>query len=213
MPKIITTAHQKGGVGKTTLAISLYHYFTLHGVNAALVDVDPQNSVARLYQTMGQADNWGELELLTRKDFKQYPDLLALDYDLLVIDTPPAYVNVITEVFAVSDFVLVPCKTSPLDLLAIEETMIQLDIAIKHNKTLKAGIVFNQVIPNTKFIETARTILEQKYNYPILETVVHNRTDFSTYLMRSIGIEKTSNTKASQEIAALANEIITILNQ
>ena len=43
---IVTIANQKGGVGKTTTAVSLAHGFSLRGYNTLLVDLDPQGQCA-----------------------------------------------------------------------------------------------------------------------------------------------------------------------
>jgi len=210
MPKIITIAHQKGGVGKTTLALFIYHYFASNDVNCVLVDADPQKSIANLYNTVGQAEDWGDLKLLDTSDFS-LKELNKVDADFLIVDTPPAYVNILDDVFKYSDFILIPCKASPLDILAVDETITQLKKTQKTNPNLKAAIVMNQIIPRTKFVETAEAILKEKYDIPVLSTRIHNRADISSYLMSSLSINTERNKKAEQEIQDLVYEIINFL--
>lgn len=214
MPKIITVAHQKGGVGKTTLSLALYYYLMIHEAKCAIVDTDPQKSIARLYQTIGQKEDWGKLQLIDRGDFKNYKDLLDFETDFLIVDTPPAFVDEIGKVMRYSDFVLIPCKASPLDILAIEDTIEQIEqTKAKANPNLKAGIVMNQIIPNTKFVSSVRVLLKQKYpDIPILDTHIHNRSGYATYLMRSLFLHDQRDKKADSEISSLANEIIHHLN-
>lgn len=212
MPKIITIAHQKGGVGKTTLALFLYHYFTVNDVDCVLVDADPQKSIVNLYNVVGQNEGWGSLRLLDTSEFS-LKELHTVEADFLIVDTPPAYVDILDDVFKYSDFILVPCKPSPLDILAVDETMTQLIKAQKKNPDLKAALVMNQVIPNSKFVETAETILKEKYDVPLLNTRIHNRADISSYLMTSLAINSEKNKKAEQEVEQMVNEIVNLLNQ
>jgi len=210
MPKTITIAHQKGGVGKTTLALFIYQYFATNDVNCVLVDADPQKSIANLYNTIGQTENWGDLKLLDTSDFS-FKELDKIDADFLIVDTPPAYVNILDDVFEYSDFVLIPCKASPLDILAVDETIKQLQKSQKTNPKLKAAIVMNQVIPNSKFVGTAEAILKQKYDIPILSTRIHNRADISSYLMSSLSINSEKNKRAEEEVQTMVHEMIDFL--
>jgi chromosome partitioning protein len=59
--KIITIANQKGGVGKTTTAVTLGHGLTLHGRRVLLVDCDPQGQVATF---LGLEQDSGLFDLL-----------------------------------------------------------------------------------------------------------------------------------------------------
>ena len=66
MPVVITFAHQKGGVGKSTLATNLRGYFAGGGYKTALVDVDPQGSLSKLIKTFGAQEGRDAEHLIDR---------------------------------------------------------------------------------------------------------------------------------------------------
>jgi len=116
MSLIITVAHQKGGVGKSTISTNLRGYFSGGGYKTALVDIDPQGSLTKLIRTFSDQAGREPEHVFTRKDFKSYDDLLKMlePYDIVVIDTPPYLSKELEDVLAITNMVVVPCKASPL---------------------------------------------------------------------------------------------------
>lgn len=211
MPAIISTAHQKGGVGKTTLVLNLYSYLNKQGYNCAIVDADPQGSITDLYDRLGEQEGWKNLQLIKRNSFGSFTDLEGMeDYDVLLVDTPPYLSNTLPEIFEVSDFVLVPCKASPLDALAIQNTLELIEDAVKRKPMLKTAIVMNMAITGTDFNDQVRKILEE-HGFPVLKTEIGNRIAYSRSLLLSPSVSSEKNPKATQEIESLIQEIFTIL--
>lgn len=101
MAKIITVAHQKGGVGKSTLALNLATCFQGE-LSVALVDIDLQGSITDL------KDDFPELAIISEDKFDQ---IQKLTYDLIIVDTPPYLSSRLPELFRISDYVLVPTKS------------------------------------------------------------------------------------------------------
>lgn len=64
MMDIMAIANQKGGVGKTTTAVTLAHGLANHGINTLLIDLDPQGHVA---ECLGLEKSPGLWELLVRE--------------------------------------------------------------------------------------------------------------------------------------------------
>ena len=158
MPRIITITNQKGGVGKSTLALNLYACFKELNMPTALVDADPQGSLhdfARL----------SALELLEPPE-----DLTALTtldaYKFILVDTPPYLSSQVPTLVGISDLVLVPCGVGVPDALAIEHT---LELIREHlPEDGQAAIVLNRGRYATRgFVQELRKTLP-RYDEPVL---------------------------------------------
>ena len=124
-PIIITLSHQKGGVGKSTLAFNLAAYFQRQGDNCAVVDSDLQGTITEIFNNFSQdKETMSGVRLIRRDAFKDYKELLKLrQFALIVIDTPPYLSAELDHIYSISDFVLVPTKPSVKDYLAISKTI------------------------------------------------------------------------------------------
>jgi len=212
MPLIITLAHQKGGVGKSTLATNLRGYFAGGGYKAVLVDIDPQGSLLKLVRTFSEQVGREPEHVIGRSDFKSFADLANVlePYDIAIIDTPPYLSNELEAVFAITNLVLVPCKASPLDFLAIGDT---LDLIRKSQATrpeLMAAIVLTMTITGTDFTTNIRTELE-KTEFPVMKTEIGNRVAYMRSLLRANTVLGDENRKAWNEIESLGKELISLL--
>jgi len=196
MAKIITIAHQKGGVGKSTLAINLALCFQ-DQLSVALVDTDLQGSLYHI-----------------REDFPGLPiigvdrlqDIQQLMYELIIIDTPPYLSNRLPDLFFYSDFILVPTKAGFFDVMAIRSTLALIKEAQHKAPHLKAGIVMNMVKPRSGITQDVADLL-QNMDTPLLKTRVHDRVSIARSSMTG-GILNGSDRRAKEEIMTLTEEIV-----
>lgn len=198
--KIITIAHQKGGVGKTTLALNLASCFR-EGLSVGLLDADLQGSLRGLEPMLEG------LELIHYNDDPS--SLRAVKKDLLIVDTPPYLTNQLPSLFAVSDFVLVPTKVGFLDVMAIRATIQLLKESMQQYPNLKAAVVLNMVKHRTTVNDEIRDILKD-YGLPVLQTAISDRVSYTRSAITS-GVFGGDDEKAKNEIASLADEILTFL--
>lgn len=212
MPLVITLAHQKGGVGKSTLATNLRGYFAGGGYKAALVDIDPQGSLSKLVRTFSEQAGREPEHVIERGSFSNYSELAALiaPYDIVVIDTPPYLSQELEDVFEISDMILVPCKASPLDYLAIGDTLDLIREARKKRPELISAVVLTMTITGTDFTSSIRRELE-KTEFPVLRTEIGNRVAYMRSLLRANTVLGDENRKAWEEVEGLGKEIISLL--
>lgn len=195
MAKIITIAHQKGGVGKSTLAMNLALCFQ-DQLSVALVDTDYQGS---LYHIREDFPN------LTIVGADQLTDLQQLPYDLVIVDTPPYLSDQLPQLFAQSDFILVPTKAGFFDVMAIRST-----IALIVEANVKAGIVLNMVKPRSGITKDVTSLLETM-EIGLLKTVIHDRVSIARSSITS-GVLQSGDPKAAAEITALAEEVVDLIS-
>ena len=120
--RTISIISQKGGAGKTTLAIHLAAAGTAAGLSTLILDADPQATESQWSQWRGMADpevvDCASPTLLPRK-VQQAAELGA---DLVVIDTPPHADIMAREACKLADLILIPCRPQAFDLSAVETT-------------------------------------------------------------------------------------------
>ncbi|GAB4042055.1 AAA family ATPase [Spirosoma jeollabukense] len=194
--KVITIAHQKGGVGKTTLAINLAYCFAENS-RVALVDTDYQGSITDL------------AEYLTGIDIVPLDDLLSgklTEYKLVIVDTPPYLSNRLAELFAVSDYVLVPTKAGIMDAMAIRATIALLRQSMELKPALKAGIVLSMVLSRTSLTDEVKEILS-KYSIPLHNTAISQRVSYTRSVVTQ-GVFGSDDDRAKEEVVNLASEIL-----
>lgn len=198
MAKIITIAHQKGGVGKSTLALNLAYRFSKE-IKTALTDTDPQGS------TMQLKDIVEGIDIL---DYTGMKNLQTQPYDIIFIDTPPYLTENMISIFLNSDFVLIPTKAGVPDIMAIRATIELVKEAQTKKPDLKAGIVLNMVKPRANITEEAKEQLKG-YGLPILAEIRDRVVFNNTFLSGGIGTG--NDQQAIQELEQLTTEILNLL--
>jgi chromosome partitioning protein len=200
MGKIITVAHQKGGVGKSTLAMNLALCFQ-DQLSVALVDTDLQGSLYHI------KDDFPSLSIIC---IDKLQDINQLDYDLVIVDTPPYLSNKLPDLFLYSDFILVPTKAGFFDVMAIRSTLALIREAQARQSRLKSAIVLNMIKPRTGITGDVMALLETM-GTPVLNTRVHDRVSIARSSITA-GVLNSGDRKAKDEITMLAEEIVNLIS-
>lgn len=206
----VAVAQRKGGVGKTTLAISLAGEWRHRGRDVLLIDSDPQRSccawaapgrltfpVQALELDDGAIGTWASAIRAIKASFK-------------VIDTSPNE-HAVAAAIAVADLIVIPCTPSGLDLDSTEQTLAIIR-AVRQRRTqqLRALLVPNRV--DLRSLE-GRQLMDElaQFGEPVANPVV-NRTIFA----RAFSCGETVNNlpgarSAAREIAMLCDLADSIL--
>ena len=207
LSKVITISQQKGGTGKTTLAVHLaLAFIKYHNLKVAIIDTDPQGSLGKWFMirtekklsndnlTFKTASLWGA----------QYESkALKKDHDIVIIDTPPKIESDARPSIESADLVLIPMAASHVDFWA---TGAIVEIAKKANK--KILIQINRANQRSKLISKTNDFIKS-LNLSATKTIVGNRQIFASSMGEGkTAVEKQKKSNAVEEIKNLSEQIL-----
>jgi chromosome partitioning protein len=210
---IVALLNQKGGVGKTTLALNLAGQWARQGLRTLLVDADPQGSALDWSQVRAQQGlprHFGVVGLARDTLHREVPEL-ARDVDRLIIDGPPRVAGLMRSALLAADLVVIPVQPSPLDGWASAEMLALLGEARVFRPELAARFVLNRCTARTTVARDTGAALAD-HDPPLLDVRVGQRVVFAGAARTgSLAFELTPEGLAAIEIASLAAEIDEIL--
>ena len=207
LSKVITIAQQKGGTGKTTLAVHLALAFIKYcNLKVAIIDTDPQGSLGKWF--MIRSEKKISNENLTFKTASlwgaQYESKsLKQDHDIIIIDTPPKIESDARPAIEAANLVLIPVAPSPVDFWATEAII---DIAKKAKR--KILIQINRANHRSKLISKTLEYIEN-LKIKATNTLIGNRQIFVASMGEGkTAIEKQRTGKAVEEVKNISNQIL-----
>jgi chromosome partitioning protein len=204
---VITIAQQKGGAGKTTLAAHLAIAWAGQGHRVALVDIDPQGSLAAWHslreERLGEDRTGIDFAAITGWRTAAEVERRARDHDIIVIDSPPHAETEARLAIRAADLVVLPVQPSPMDVWATRPT---LDLAAREKVT--ALLVLNRVPPRANLTDSMLAKLAE-LGATVADARIGNRVALAAALAEGLGIsEAAPGSRAAEEIAAAAAEIL-----
>lgn len=195
--KILAFISQKGGSGKTTLAVHMAVCASRQNLRTALIDLDPQGSA---YDWNDSRDGENKLDAI-KANPGQLAALLkqakAAGADLVIVDTAPHSDQAAAIAAQLADLVLIPCRPARFDLKAIGSTAKITNLA----KT-PAAVVINAA-PRGKLAEEARAALRHQ-GITVIDPVLHHRASYSHAVIDGRSVhEYEPDGKAAAEIDEL----------
>lgn len=187
MTTTVALCGQKGGAGKTTLAISLAAEWHSRGYRTLLVDLDPQGTATTWGDIAAEVGATGPTVVGMGDAVRTRLPEIAADYDVVVIDCPPRAGKRTVGALMVADLAVLPCAASPADLWALSEALDVVGQAQALRPELDVRIALNQVLVSSTLgrqIEEALAQLEVER----MQKIVHHRVEMARSLATGQGV-------------------------
>lgn len=206
---IISILNQKGGTGKTTLAVNMAREYTKRNCKTLLVDSDGQGSALRWHEESG-----GELIDLTclpvttlDKDVLKFTDR----YRRIIIDGVPSVSPLTICAIKAADVVLIPVQPSPYDIWATEDLvkLVKQRQELTDGK-LKAAFVVSRRIKGTKI---GNEIIQQltSFELPVFLHGTYQRIEYAKAVQEGRTVCDLKS-EAALEMIAIVNELEEFIN-
>lgn len=203
---IIGVLSQKGGVGKTTIAVNLAAGFAAVGRRVLLVDGDPQGSALAWASAREREPLFSVVGMAEPTLHRDLPSL-ASGYDVVVIDGAPRANDLARSVVMASEIVLIPVQPSPYDIWAARETVEMVRECRASRERLRGAFVVNRRIANTAIGRDVLGALEP-FGLPVLESTLCQRVIWAESAAQGLSVAEAAPTsEAAREAAALVDEI------
>ena len=195
---VVAILSQKGGAGKTTIAIHLAVAAENAGISTVIIDLDPQTSASAWKDIRGEDAPHVVSAQAAARLTQMIETARSAKAGLVILDTAPHSESTALAAARASDLVLIPCRPAIFDLHAIKNTI---DIAQISKKP--AALVFNAVpVQGTAQQEAIAALAEVK-----IDISPHHLCQRAAYqhavAAGQSAQEYQPNGKAAEEIAQL----------
>lgn len=208
---VVLFGAEKGGVGKSTLAVNMAAMRAARDIDVLLVDADVQGSAQRWIELRGKQDPVVTCVALYGRTLADQIRELKRKYTDIIIDTRGSDSYELRAAMLVADLLVTPVMPSVFDYFSLAK-MDRLAGEVKElNTQLRAVVVINGAPTNVKQTDAAdlRESMTELEHYTVLMTVVKFRKAYKTSVLAGQAVVENlgNGEKAVMEMMELYSEI------
>ena len=223
---IISIVNEKGGSGKTTLAVNLSARLSEDGDNVLLIDADPQKST-EVFSDMRSQSNLEPLFSNVSKTGISLGDEIKRmrnAFDSIIVDTGGRDSKEMRKAILSSNIIIIPTIPSQYDVNVLDHMLEIYNEVIEINPNLLALVLVNRVSPNpflAKELENLKEYINEAKKEKsldrviMLESVIYERQAYRKAVIEGKSMKEfcDKNDKALNDFESFYQELLKIANE
>lgn len=211
---IIFIGSQKGGCGKSTIAVNLAAFLASMKKDCILVDSDAQGTASLWSLDREENANLPKVHAIQKfENIRSALFDLKSRYEYVIVDSPGRDCRELRTGLTAADLLIIPLKCSQPDLDTVPHMKKIIDEAKDFNPTIRVKTLLTMVSTNPKITEKeeSQKYLDQYPEMPLLKSIISERKVFRDCMSQGKGVHEMENSKASEELTILTKEILKCL--
>lgn len=204
--KVITIANQKGGTGKTTIAVNLTVCALRDGLKSVLVNADTQPSSFDFAMDRARDKIEPTVPCTNIINGRLHEQIAKYSKaDLIIIDTGSEDTPEFRSSIAAADILVIPIQSGKLDVQSTKST-IELAKEIQKSE-MKLFLLINRDNPSFEYFAKTKATL-QGLGVPIFKTVLHDYYAYSLSVSEGRSVIEFCDISAENEMKRLWKEVL-----